>query len=212
MSRDVVCRAFALSYLRYGNATRAFREAVPNSQANDNTAHKAAYELLHDERTQRHIDDLRLRLASRSEATLSEWVANDLRLARSDPARLVDEDGHALPLAEIDPDTRHAIQGIDLVEEKVETTKLGETEIVRRTRVRKIRLHAKDGAQDRLARYLGAYKTDNEQQNWATTLLAKLPAAQLATLEDLLRGCGTDASNGGEASAGSSPAAPARGQ
>jgi hypothetical protein len=212
MSRDVVCHAFALAYLRYGNAVRAFRESVPNSQANRSTAAKEAHKLLHDERTQQHIETLRQRMAARTDATLSEWISNELRLARSDPARLFDEVGVLMPIAEIDPDTRHAVQSIDVEDEQVETTVNDKTTIVRRTRVKKIKLHSKDGAQDRLARYLGAYKQDNDQQNWVTTLLSKMPADQLGVLEDILRGCGGNAGDGGQVATGGPAAAPASGQ
>lgn len=207
MSREVVCRTFAAAYLRFGNSVRAFREAVPNSQANQNTASKEAFGLLHDPRTQAWIEKFRAAACERAEATLAEWIANELRLARSDPARLFDDDGTLLPISEIDPDTRHAIQSMDVEEERIDVTENGDTVTTVRSRVKKIKLHSKDGAQDRLAKYVGAYQRDNEQQNIVTQLLAKVPAANLATLEDLLRGCGADASNGGEASAGSSPAA-----
>lgn len=210
-SRDVVCRTFAAAYLRYGNATRAFREAVPHSQANDNTAYKEAHYLLYDERTQRYIDELRKRAAARVEATLAEWIANELRIARFDPARLFDADGSLLPVAEMDPDTRFAIQAVDVEEEKVERHEDEGVQVVTRTRVKKIKAHAKDGAQERLGKHLGAYLRDNEQQNVMTQLLAKVPAAQLGVLEEILRGCGGNAGNGGAASAGSPAAAPRSG-
>lgn len=166
MARDVVLRAFAVAYLRYGNATRAYREAVPNSQANDNTAAKEGHYLLYDERTQRYIDELRKRAAARAEATLAEWIANELRVTRFDIARIYDENGNVLPMAEIDADTRYAIQGVDVEEEKVEVRKAGEsTEIVTRTRLKRIRIQSKDGAQDRLGKHLGAYLRDNEQKS-----------------------------------------------
>jgi phage terminase small subunit len=166
MSRDVVCQRFALAYMRYGNAVRAFREAVPNSQANDGTARKEAFTILHDERTQKCIDELRTRAATRAEATLAEWISNELRIARFDPARMFDEDGNLLALSDMDPDTRFAIQSIDVDEEKVEVHKAGaDTEIVKRTRVRKIKFHSKDGAQERLGKHLGAYQKDNQQKS-----------------------------------------------
>lgn len=207
MSRDACCRTFAASWLQYGNQLRAYREAVPNSQANDGTARKQAWKLYHDERTQKHIDELRKRAAARAEATLAEWIGNELKLARSDPARLFDVDGHLLPIAEIDPDTRHAIQAIDIEEEKTEVSDDDGVVTTVRSRVKKVKLHSKDGAQDRLGKYVGAYQRDNEQQNIVTQLLAKVPAENLAMLEELLRGCSGDAGHGGEVAAGSPTAA-----
>lgn len=212
VQRDARYLVFAAAWLRYGNNVRAYREAVPETQANDETVRKEAWKLFHDERTQAHIDELRKRAAARAEATLAEWVANELKLARSDPARLFDDEGHLLPIAEIDPDTRHAIQAIDVEEEKTEVTEEDGTLTTVRTRVKKVKLHSKDGAQDRLGKYVGAYQRDNEQQNIVTQLLAKVPAANLAMLEDLLRGCGGDAGHGGEATAGGPPAAARSGQ
>lgn len=165
ISRDVACRVMADAWLRYGNLVRAYREAVPNSQGNDGTVKKEAYRLYHDERTQKHIDQLRAAACARSTATLSEWIANELRLTRFDPARLRDHEGNLLPLEEMDPDTRYCIESIDLEEEQIETTKLGKTDIVRRTRVKKIKVHSKHQAQERLGKHLGAYERDNEQKS-----------------------------------------------
>lgn len=213
VNRDARCHAFAAAWLQYGNQVRAYREAVPESTASHETARKEAHKLFHDERTQLYIDELRKRAAARAEATLAEWVANELRLARSDPARLFDVDGHLLPISEIDADTRHAIQAIDVEEEKVDVTNADDgTVTTTRTRVKKVKLHSKDGAQDRLGKYVGAYQRDNEQQNIVTQLLAKVPAANLAMLEDLLRGCGGDAGHGGEAAAGGPTTAARSGQ
>ena len=165
VNRDARCRVFAAAWLQYGNQVRAYREAVPESTSNDVTARKEAWLLFHDERTQKCIDELRAAACRRTEATLSEWIANELRLTRFDPARLRDHKGNLLPLDEIDPDTRYCIESVEFEEEQVEVTKLGETEIVRRTRVKKIKAHSKHQAQDRLGKYLGAYERDNEQKS-----------------------------------------------
>ena len=165
VSRDACCRTFAAAWLQYGNQLRAYREAIPNSQANDFTARKEAWKLFHDERTQKHIDDLRAAACARSTATLSEWIANELRITRFDHARLLDAEGNALPLDQIDPDTRFCLESIEFEDEQVEVTKLGETEIVRRTRIKKYKAHSKHQAQDRLGKYLGAYERDNEQKS-----------------------------------------------
>lgn len=188
-SRDVVCRHFAEVYLRHGNALRAYREAMPHSKANDNTACKEASKLLHDERTQLYIDRLREAACRRAEAKLSEWIANELRIVRYDPARLFDEVGNLMPIAEMDPDTRFAIQSIDVEEEKVERHESDGVQVVTRTRVKKIKAHSKDGAQDRLGKHLGAYQKDNEQN--APRLFDSLPReVQIALYERLAGGSG----------------------
>lgn len=165
VNRDAVCRVFAAAWMQWGNQVRAYREAIPGSTANDATLRKEAWNLFHDERTQHHIDQLRKAACKRAEATLSEWLANELRITRFDHARLLDHQGNPLPLEEVDPDTRFCLESVEFEEEQIEVTRLGETEIVRRTRVKKYKAHSKHQAQDRLGKHLGAYERDNEQKS-----------------------------------------------
>ncbi len=165
VNRDAVCRVFATAWLQWGNQLRAYRDAVPHSVGSHETQRKEAFKLFHDERTQKHIDQLRAAACARSTATLSEWIANELRITRFDHARLLDAEGNALPLDQIDPDTRFCLESIEFEDEQIEVTKLGETEIVRRTRIKKYKAHSKHQAQDRLGKYLGAYERDNEQKS-----------------------------------------------
>lgn len=154
---DEKIRRFALAYVRTGNASLSYRMTLEDPRSPSTaTASNEGWKLLHDERTQAFLTKLRERAAEKAATSLGEWLANELRIARFDPARLFDEEGNLLPIQDIDPDTRAVIQQIDVVEEVSADGTI--------TRVKKIKLHSKDGAQDRLAKHLGAYNKDNEQK------------------------------------------------
>lgn len=201
-------RRFAALYLQYGVATRAYIETT-GSQGNPATVNKCAHEKLHDPRTQEALTKLRNKAADLAATSLQEWISNELKIARFDIGRLFDADGHLLDLQDMDADTRAAIVAIDIEDEKVSVETEGDVVTTRRTRVKRIKGHSKDGSQDRLARYLGAYEKDNDQQNPVMRLVEMVPAEGLATIEELLREFISTAGDGGEAHAGRA-AAPAR--
>lgn len=191
----------AEAYLRRGNAAGAYREVTGSTGSND-TCSAEGKKRLRSVQGQQALAELRTRAADRAATSVQEWVANELKLARFDVARVFDENGHLLALHDIDPDTRAAIQSIEIEEERVEKAVEGGVEVVVRTRVKKVRTHSKDGAQERLARHLGAYEKDNEQTHPIMRLVEKLPSENLALLEELLRGCIGRSGDGGAAVSG----------
>lgn len=168
-------RRFAVAWLRYGNNAMAYRQSAidgaPN--ASTHTATSEGFKMLHDERTARFIARLREEAFEKASTSLAEWIFNELRLARFDPARLFDEHQQLLPIHEIDPDTRAALQSIEIEERAPGLAVAGDgTPTLAPTRIKKVKAHSKDGSQERLARYLGAYEKDNKQQNTFERLLA----------------------------------------
>lgn len=170
-------RRFAISWLRHGDLATAYFESAScgGSNAKVGSARVEGCRMLRDPRTQAELTKVRMRAAKHAETTLGEWLGTELKITRFDPAWLFDENGNVLALQDMDPNARAAIKSIEVEEERIEKLSVGGEPIVRRTRIKKIKLHAKDGAQARLARYLGAYNRDNEQQSSIERLIAMIP-------------------------------------
>jgi phage terminase small subunit len=194
-------RRFTLAYVQLGNAGLAYYAIVNRCTANAATARREGHRLLQDERAHDLVMKLRDKAADKAATSVADWLANELKIARFDIARLFDENGNLLPLSEIDPDSRAAIQSIEVEEEKVEAAVRNGVDVIVRTRVKKIRLHSKDGAQERLGRHLGVFRHDHEQQNPITRLVQALPVDQLRLIDGLLRELNDDQGDTGNASA-----------
>jgi hypothetical protein len=183
-------RRFAIAWLRSGNLASAYRESAigRTSRAKASSARVEGHRMLHDPRTQEKLAELRNRALQRAATSVGEWLKNELTISRFDPAWLFDESGNILPIHEIQPEARAAIRSIEVTEERVESVNSegGQTVTVR-SHVKKIRMQSKDGAQERLARYLGAYNRGNDQEHPIAQLINALSCESLAALEEVLR-------------------------
>jgi phage terminase small subunit len=152
---------FIKEYLVDLDATKAAKRAGYSKKTAGRIGHETLKKL--ENEIQAEID----KRNNRIELTADRVLREVCRLALFDPRKLYDENGNLKPIHELDDDTAAAICGVEVFEE---FSGKGKSRIhVGMTR--KIKLHRKDAAQDKLMRHLGLFEKDNAQTADALTSL-----------------------------------------
>lgn len=146
-------RQFVENYLVDGNATRAYRETLPGvSYAAARTNASRMLALPH---IRREIEAGRAMQVRRHRLRASDVMEEIIRIAYSDPVRLLSRTGEVLPLRDVPEPLRRAVASVEVCREHVATTRNGQTRTTTTTRIIKYRFWNKMEALDRLANTLG---------------------------------------------------------
>ena len=154
---------FAVEYCKHLNASRAYREIGGKAR----NARQAAHELLTKPDVLQRIDVLMVEHGKKLVLSLNETLIGLGRVATFDVRKLVDDEGHLIPVEQLDTDTAMALAGIDVEES-------GGDEPIR---VRKYRANDRMRALEILARYHNAFAA--EEKTKADALSSNLAAAML---------------------------------
>ena len=138
----------------------AYRVAYPNSKdAKSKSVYEMASTVAAKINVSSRIEMLREKAEVAAVATREKLLREIARLAFADPRRLLRENGTMLPLHELDDDTAAAIASVEVDE-------YGKL---------KYKLWDKGAAQEKLAKVLGVYETDNEQKAPTVTTVRLIP-------------------------------------
>ncbi len=180
-------REFARLYVQGMPAVSAWRAVYPNRKDSQHTARKEACLFLRHPATQVMVEELRAQAHENISTNMNEWLASNLRPIRFDPARMYDEDGNLLHVRDMDQDTRACLQEVTHEEWKtISKSDDGQETVTVKTRTVKVKYRSPDGAEERLGKYHGAFKQDNEQQ--APRLFDSLPRELQQALYERLAG------------------------
>lgn len=156
---------FVAEYLVDLNATQAAIRAGYSPK----TAKEQGARLLTNVHIQQAVQERRQQHQANTGLTVERVLLEAMRLAFFDIRKLTDADGNPIPINQLDDDTAAAIQGLELVTERVR----GDNEGVE-TVVRKYKIADKNAAVERLFKHLGLFQKDNDQNNPAKALQALL--------------------------------------
>lgn len=147
---------FIAEYLVDGNATRAAIAAGFSARSADVTGAK----LLKNAKVAKALSLRHARRVDKLEITAERVLGELAKLAFYDPGKLFDENGHLLPITEMDDVTRAAVAALDV------ETRNG---LSGRTTVCKLKLADKGQNLERLGRYLKLF-TDRVEHGGRVTL------------------------------------------
>lgn len=170
---------FCQEYVIDSNGTQA---AIRAGYSPD-TAMEQASRLLRNVKVSERVDQLREEIKKRNQITVDELVTRLANIARFDIKELYDEEGTLKLPADIEPEHREAILGIDS-EEKVIGKKDGEDgydSVKAIVATRKVKIMNKLDAIEKLMKHLGGYEKDNRQKQ--PTIIVK-PADGCEPLPD----------------------------
>lgn len=111
---------FVDAYLAHGeNATRAYREAGYKA-ANDNTAAVEGFRLLRNPKVQKAVEARRAQIRAKFGLTTDRVFLEIGRINFFNPKKLVDANGKAVPLHQLDDDTAAALASVETIETTVQ--------------------------------------------------------------------------------------------
>ncbi len=163
-------RAFVSEYV--GNPNSA-KQAAIRAGYSAATAESLASRLLRNVKVQLAIEEARTQLSIRTNTTLDETVHELAGVAYSsmrDVARWTPDGVEIIPSDQLSEDAARSIQSIKVKRKRVWTA-AGDDRIPWEVEEMEVKLHSKVEALDKLMRYFGAYKRDNEQQPAPNTFL-----------------------------------------
>jgi len=153
-----------------GNATEAAKTAGYSAK----TAGQQGHMLLKDVEVSRALADRQQKLAAKFEITTEAVLRNLAQAIHFDPRKLVNEDGSAKAIQELDDDTAMALSGFEVTEEFIGRGE--DRELSGYTK--KFKWLDKNTARDQAMKHLGMFREDNDQRN----PLAGLPRETLKAL------------------------------
>lgn len=135
------------------NGTKAWMQVYKCTAASARAnAAKALATTSIQEYLQERLEARKKRVEITQDRVLQEWS----RLAFFDPRKLFDDEGHPIPIHELDIDTAAAIAGLDVEEITLDKVKIGS--------VKKYKIASKNHALDSVGRHLGMFGKDNERE------------------------------------------------
>ncbi len=153
-------KRFCEEYLIDLNGTQAAIRAGYSKKS----ANRIASENLSKPDIQNYISELQKDIQERNKITVDECVSILANIARFDIAEIYDEDGQLKPIREVPKNIRQAIGSIE-----TEQTLNGDGE------VKKVKTLNKEGAIDKLMKYLGGYEEHNRQKEKNNVVIFNLP-------------------------------------
>lgn len=149
--------AFATGLASGCTQAEAYRRAFPKSRKwKDETVWKRASELAAVGEVRGRVCELVEKAAATNQITIDRVLREMGRLAFFDPRRLLNDDGTPKAMNELDDDTAAVIAGLEVARIGNGDVGLGE--------VLKFKFADKNAALEKLAKHLGMYREDNEQQ------------------------------------------------
>lgn len=146
-----------------GNATKAALTAGYSPR----TAYSQGQRLLSNVEISSRIKARQTEVLDNLKITTERILLERARLAFFDPRKLLDKNGHPIPIQDLDDDTAAVIAGMDVVQ-------VGEGDGALVT-VKKYRLANKDASLTSLEKQRGMYREDNEQSRPVTKVVMVPP-------------------------------------
>jgi len=150
---------FCQAFIRLADKSAAYREAYNCQNMAAETINRKAFDLYNNGKIRARIDFLTEELKNRSDIDTDELVQLLTAMTRFDIGELYDEKGCFKPMNQLSPIARKMITQIETVEVYSGTGK----KRVKTSEIKKVRLSPLDSI-EKLMRYFGAYKKDNEQK------------------------------------------------
>lgn len=173
--------AFCQEYVKDPHATRA---AITAGYSEKN-ARFIAYDLKQKPAIQKRLRELQNKAYKRNAMAIDEAVSILADIARTNVTDLLDDEGNPRPLHEVPQHARHAIEEVEfttvwVVETYEETDEISGEKIQRHVKrpvqvPKKYKTTGKQTAIDKIIRYLGEYRKDNEQSAANVQVLAINP-------------------------------------
>ena len=143
--------AFALAYIKTGNASEAYRQAGYTTQTMAaKTVNEAASRLLKNSKVAARIDELRAPALKAAGLTVERELREVARISGSDLRRLMNEDGSAKLPHEWDDDTAAAVASVEFDKDT--------------GKISKLKLWDKNSGLEKSMKHLGLYREDNKQR------------------------------------------------
>lgn len=151
-------RDFANYYIE----SRRIRESAIKAGYSPHTAHVQGSRLLKDPEIKEYVETTLLGIYEANIMGISEAVSILTDIARTSPEDIYHKDGTLKPMHEIPKFAQHAIEGIEHETHSVWDEML--EKFVTVTIPKKVKLTGKQAAIDKILKYAGGYKMDNEQK------------------------------------------------
>lgn len=158
--------AFAVAYVKSGNATAAYRKAYASSGMSEAAVNVEASRTLAHPKIALRIEALRAPALKASVLSIERTLQEVARLAYFDPRTLYKEDGNLKRPDEWDDDTAAAVAQLEVLEEY--QGKGADRELIGHTR--KLKLWDKNAALEKAMKHLGLYERDNAQRSESLAL------------------------------------------
>lgn len=158
-------KQFVQEYLVDLNATQAAKRAGYSER----TAYSQGQRLLKHDEIQRAIQEARKEQMERTDITADRVLTEYARVAFFDPRKLFRDDGRPREIGDLDQDTAAALAGLDVLEHFEEGEFAGY--------VKKYRVASKLHALDALAKHLGLFEKQFQEEGGETGVVLLAPAA-----------------------------------
>lgn len=158
---EIFCRAYVIDF----NG----KKAAISAGYSPKSAESKASQLLRKVKVKARLAELTKKQASKLEITADSVLREIARLAFFDPGKFFREDGSAIPITELDEDTRRALVGIEIYEDN---EKQGDERVVV-GHIKKFRFADKGQNLERLGRHLKLF-TDRIEHVGLESLAEKL--------------------------------------
>lgn len=142
--------AFAVAYIKTGNASEAYRDAYGAGNMLPKTINEKASRLLNAGKVGARINELRLPALRASAVTVERTIEEAARISYSDMGELLDDNDKLLPIKQLPPRVRAAIASIKLDKDT--------------GRITEVKLWDKNAGLDKTMRHLGLFREDNAQK------------------------------------------------
>lgn len=143
---------FCQEYIKDFNGT----QAAIRAGYSDKSAHDIASENLRKPDIEERIKELRHELYNRNKITVDEIIHELSEITRVDPAEIYDDNGNLMPLSRMSERARKSIKSMQYQSYTYQDGSESEK--------RKVVLHSKMDAFEKLMKHLGGYEKDNEQK------------------------------------------------
>lgn len=147
--------AFALAYLKLGNASQAYRVAYDASGMTSKTITEAASRLLKNSNVAAMVAQVAEKTAEKAGITVERTLAELAKIAYHDPRTILKADGTVLPINEWPDGAAGALSSLEVDEIQVGQVKVGEA--------RKVKFWDKNAALEKAMKHLGLFEKDNKQ-------------------------------------------------
>ncbi len=142
--------AFAVAYIKTGNASEAYREAYAAGKMTPESINVAACRALKNAKVALRIDELRAPALAAAEMTIQRTIQEAAHVCFSDVGDLLDDDGKLVPIRKL---PRHVRAAISSVKFDKDTGKISE-----------IKLWDKNSGLEKAFKHLGLFREDNDQK------------------------------------------------
>lgn len=154
--------AFALAYIKSGNASAAYRDAYDAKGMKPNTINVKASQLLANGKVRDRIAELRAPALKAVGLSVERTLLEVRRVSEVDPRRFYREDGTMKAPGEWDDDMAAAVSSVEAIPVALAKGKIGYTY--------KVKFWDKNAGLEKSMKHLGLFERDNAQSRESLTL------------------------------------------